>query len=143
MIAGFCSRMKLESFLGFATFRKTPTDLNPSERRQAACCGRGLKDAPSANFDHARRKIQRLKTDSLKQLRMQRTCMEMDKLRLLDPSQESEKTRPGSLMPVCIAVPRIQTEFLIPWISTMSSSTLLLTLTLLLLFLLPSRHSSL
>ena len=61
MIAGFCSRMKLESFLGFATFRKTPTDLNPSERRQAVSCGRGLKDAPSANFDHARRKIQRLR----------------------------------------------------------------------------------
>ena len=61
MISGFCSRTKLESFLRLITFRKTPTDLNPSERRQVACCDRGLKDALLANFDHARRKIQRLK----------------------------------------------------------------------------------
>ena len=61
MILGFCSRIKLEFLLRLITFGKKPTDLNPSERRQAACCGRGLKDAPSANFDHARRKIQRLK----------------------------------------------------------------------------------
>ena len=58
--------------------RKTPTDLNPSERRHVACCDRYLKDAPSANFDHARRKIQRLKTDPLKRLGMQRTCKEME-----------------------------------------------------------------
>ena len=68
----------------------------------------------------------------------------MEKLRRLHPSQESEKTRPGSSMPVCIVVFRIQTEFLIPWISTKSFSTLLLTqaLTALLLLLLPSRHSA-
>jgi len=83
-----------------------------------------------------------MEEDSLKRLRMQRTCKKMEKLRRLDPSQESEKTRPGWLMPVCIAVLRIQTEFLIPWISAMSSSTLLLTLKVLLLLLLPSRHSS-
>ena len=58
------------------------------------------ENASSANFDHARRKIQRLKTDSLKRLRMQRTCKEMEKLRRLDPSQESEKTQSGSSMPV-------------------------------------------
>jgi len=38
----------------------------------------------------------------------------------LDPLQEFEKKRPGLSMPVCVAVPLIQTEFLIPWISTMS-----------------------
>jgi len=59
----------------------------------------------------------------------------------LDPSHVSEKKRPGSSMPVGVAaaVPRI----LIPWISTMSSSQLLLTLTVVLLLLLPSRHCSL
>jgi hypothetical protein len=77
-VSSFRSRMKLESFLWFATFRKTPTDLNPSERRQVACCGRCLKDAPSANFNHARHKMQRSKTDSLKRMRMQRTCKEME-----------------------------------------------------------------
>jgi len=82
--------MKLKSFLRFATFKKTPIDLNPSERRQAACRGRGLKDALPANFDHASRKIQRLKTDSLKRLRMQKTCKEIEKLRHLDLLQESE-----------------------------------------------------
>ena len=54
----------------------------------------------------------------------------------LDPSQESEKTRSGS----SIAVLRMQMMNLIPWISTMMSSMLLLTLTLLLLFLLTSKH---
>ena len=57
MISSSRPRMKLEYFLQFTTFRKTPMDLNPSERQQAVYCGRGLKDAPSADFDHARRKI--------------------------------------------------------------------------------------
>ena len=56
--------MKLESFLRFATFQKTPIDA-----------------ALSATFDHAWRKIQSLETNSSQRLRMQRTCKEREKLR--------------------------------------------------------------
>jgi len=79
-IARFQALLKNKAWV-FSSVRyliETPLDLNPSERRHVACCGRWLKDAPSANFDHARRKIQRLKTDSLKRLRLQRTCKEME-----------------------------------------------------------------
>ena len=88
-------------------------DLNPSQSRPTACCGRGFKDALPANFDCARRKIQRfrLMTGSLKRLRMQRTCEEMEILRGLGPSQECEETQPGSSMPLCLEVPRMQTDF--------------------------------
>ena len=116
---------------------------------KAAWRGRRLKQDTSANLDHAKRKIQRFKTDSLKRLRMQRTGKGMGKLRRLHPLQESEDKWPCWSMPVCgrhrPAVRRIQTEFLIPWISTKGFSTLLLTLTVLLLLLLllvPSRHSA-
>ena len=60
----------------------------------------------------------------------------------LDASQEYEEKWPGSSMPVCVAVPRIQREFLIPYrgISTRSSSTLSRTLTVPLLLLLRCRQ---
>ena len=60
-----------------------------------------------------------------------------------DPLQKSEMKRPGSSMPVCAAGPWIQMQVLFPSISTVNSSMLLLTLTVLLLLLLPSRHFSL
>jgi hypothetical protein len=113
VISSLRPRMKLESSLQFAILKKTPVDLNPSESQPTACCGRGLKDALPANFDRASRKSQRfrLMTGSLKRLRMQRTCKEMEILRSLGPSQDCEETRPGSSMPLCLAVPRMQTDF--------------------------------
>ena len=103
-----------------------------------------LKEAPSANSKYAwlHRLLKRNQRSKKNSHDDGHGNVQDNEIAVLDPSQESEKMRPGSSMPVCIAVPRIQTEFLIKWISTRSSSTLLLTLTLLLIFLLPSRHSS-
>ena len=74
-------------------------DLNPSERRHAACCGRGFKNAPSVNFDRAWRQIQ-IEDGFITTTENAEDMQENEGIVALDPSQESEEKQPGSSIPV-------------------------------------------
>jgi len=103
----------LESFLRLITFRKTPTDLNSSDRRLAHCSAKEtmnfihdlfpLKIAPSANFDYAwlhrrlQRNVQRSKKNSLTE---DFEDVQGNEIAALDPSQEPDEVLTRSSKPV-------------------------------------------